>query len=164
MSRGRPGRRRDGCGLDTDDGKEDRSLVANESNAAPVDVLVAHELRKSYGARHALQGLTFSLKAGRIVGFLGPNGAGKTTSIRILTTMLEPESGHFVVDGITSEYPSMIRRRIGVLPENLGFPKHMTGLEYLVFSGQLNGLTTADSRAQGVRCSKTWACSGAAGR
>ena len=65
--------------------------------------------------------------------------------------MLEPESGHFVVDGITSEHPSMIRRRIGVLPENLGFPKHMTGLEYLVFFGQLNGLTTADSKAQGIR-------------
>jgi ABC-2 type transport system ATP-binding protein len=125
--------------------------VANVSKASPADVLVAHELRKSYGARRALQGLTFSLKAGRIVGFLGPNGAGKTTSIRILTTMLEPESGHFVVDGITSEHPSMIRRRIGVLPENLGFPKHMTGLEYLVFFGQLNGLTTAASKVQGMR-------------
>ena len=113
--------------------------MANGSNVQG-EVLKAHELRKSYGARHALQGLTFSLKAGRIVGFLGPNGAGKTTSIRILTTMLEPESGHFVVDGITSEHPSMIRRRIGVLPENLGFPKHMTGLEYLIFFGQLNGL------------------------
>ena len=123
----------------------------NGSNTSQADVLVAQELRKSYGARHALQGLTFSLKAGRIVGFLGPNGAGKTTSIRILTTMLQPESGHFVVDGITSDHPSMIRRRIGVLPESLGFPKHMTGLEYLVFFGQLNGLTTADSKAQGLR-------------
>jgi ABC-2 type transport system ATP-binding protein len=125
--------------------------VANVAKASPTDVLVAHELRKSYGARHALQGLTFSLRAGRIVGFLGPNGAGKTTSIRILTTMLKPESGHFVVDGITSEHPSMIRRRIGVLPENLGFPKHMTGLEYLIFFGQLNGLTTSDSKTQGMR-------------
>jgi ABC-2 type transport system ATP-binding protein len=125
--------------------------VANDSRASQADVLVVHELRKSYGARQALQGLTFSLKAGRVVGFLGPNGAGKTTSIRILTTMLEPESGHFVVDGITSDHPSMIRRRIGVLPENLGFPKHMTGLEYLVFFGQLNGLTTVDSKAQGMR-------------
>jgi ABC-2 type transport system ATP-binding protein len=122
--------------------------VANRSSAAKVDVLVAHELRKSYGARHALQGLTFSLKAGRIMGFLGPNGAGKTTSIRILTTMLEPESGHFIVDGITSDHPSMIRRRIGVLPENLGFPRHMTGREYLIFFGQLNGLTTVDARAR----------------
>jgi len=124
--------------------------VANGSKSSHDDVLVAHELRKSYGMRHALQGLTFSLKAGRIVGFLGPNGAGKTTSIRILTTMLPPESGHFVVDGITSDHPSMIRRRIGVLPENLGFPRHMTGLEYLVFFGQLNGLRTAEARGRAV--------------
>jgi ABC-2 type transport system ATP-binding protein len=124
--------------------------VANGSKSSHDDVLVAHELRKSYGTRHALQGLTFSLKAGRIVGFLGSNGAGKTTSIRILTTMLPPESGHFVVDGITSDHPSMIRRRIGVLPENLGFPRHMTGLEYLVFFGQLNGLRTAEARGRAV--------------
>jgi len=52
----------------------------------PREILVAENLRKSYGPRRALQGLTFSLKAGRILGFLGPNGAGKTTSIRILTT------------------------------------------------------------------------------
>ncbi|HKV69193.1 MAG TPA: ABC transporter ATP-binding protein, partial [Gaiellales bacterium] len=122
-----------------------------DRSGGPADVLVAHELRKSYGPRHALQGLTFSLKAGRILGFLGPNGAGKTTSIRILTTMLEPESGHFVVDGITSDRPSMIRRRIGVLPEGLGFPKHMTGLEYLIFFGQLNGWATADAKAQAIR-------------
>jgi len=139
--------------LDTSARREDRKAMVGEADRSRghADVLVAHELRKSYGARHALQGLSFSLKAGRIVGFLGPNGAGKTTSIRILTTMLEPESGHFVIDGITSDRPSMIRRRIGVLPENLGFPKHMTGLEYLIFFGQLNGWTTAAAKAQAIR-------------
>src|SRR5690242_17654435 len=139
--------------LDTSARREDRKAMVGEADRSRghADVLVAHELRKSYGARHALQGLSFSLKAGRIVGFLGPNGAGKTTSIRILTTMLEPESGHFVIDGITSDRPSMIRRRIGVLPENLGFPKHMTGLEYLIFFGQLNGWTTAAAKAQAIK-------------
>src|SRR6266508_885797 len=110
------------------------------------DVLVAEDLRKSYGPRRALQGLTFSLRAGRILGFLGPNGAGKTTSIRILTTMMEPESGHFIVDGIGSEYPEKIRRKIGVLPENLGFPRQMTGMEYLVYYGQLYGRTAAEAK------------------
>jgi len=118
---------------------------SNASNSQP-EVLMAENLRKSYGPRHALQGLSFSLKAGRILGFLGPNGAGKTTSIRILTTMLEPESGRFVVDGISSDRPDEIRRRIGVLPENLGFPKQMTGIEYLIFFGQLYGRTTANAR------------------
>lgn len=110
------------------------------------EILVAEGLRKSYGPRKALQGLTFSLKAGRILGFLGPNGAGKTTSIRILTTMMEPEAGHFLVDGISSKYPEQIRRRIGVLPENLGFPRQMTGLEYLVYFGQLYGRTALEAK------------------
>ena len=112
----------------------------------PPEVLVAEGLRKSYGPRHALQGLTFTLKAGRILGFLGPNGAGKTTSIRILTTMMEPESGHFTVDGISSDHPEQIRRRIGVLPENLGFPRQMTGIEYLTYFGQLYGRSPANAR------------------
>ena len=110
------------------------------------EVLVAEGLQKSYGPRHALQGLTFTLKAGRILGFLGPNGAGKTTSIRILTTMMEPESGHFTVDGISSDHPEQIRRRIGVLPENLGFPRQMTGIEYLTYFGQLYGRSPANAR------------------
>jgi ABC-2 type transport system ATP-binding protein len=113
------------------------------------EILMAKDLRKSYGPRHALQGLSFSLRAGRILGFLGPNGAGKTTSIRILTTMMEPESGHFVVDGISSDHPEEIRRRIGVLPENLGFPRQMTGIEYLTYFGQLYGRTKAEAAEYG---------------
>jgi ABC-2 type transport system ATP-binding protein len=66
--------------------------------------------------------------------------------IRILTTMMEPEAGHFVIDGISSEYPEQIRRRIGVLPENLGFPRQMTGLEYLIYYGQLYRLTASESK------------------
>jgi ABC-2 type transport system ATP-binding protein len=109
------------------------------------DVLVAEGLQKSYGPRKALKELTFSLKAGRILGFLGPNGAGKTTSIRILTTMMEPEAGHFVIDGISSEHPEQIRHKIGVLPESLGLPKQMTGLEYLIHFGQLYGRTSNEA-------------------
>jgi ABC-2 type transport system ATP-binding protein len=113
-------------------------------------VLVAEDLRKSYGPRLALRGLSFSLNAGRLLGFLGPNGAGKTTSIRILTTILEPDSGHFVVDGIGHEYPEQIRRRIGVLPEAFGLPKQMTGIEYLTYFGQLYGRPARDARTYGL--------------
>jgi ABC-2 type transport system ATP-binding protein len=110
-------------------------------------LLIADELRKSYGTRVALRGLSFTLRAGRVMGFLGPNGAGKTTSIRILTTMLEPSAGRFVVDGIGSEHPEEIRRRIGVLPEGMGFPKYSTGLEYLTYFGQLFGRSAQAARA-----------------
>src|SRR4030095_12110207 len=92
------------------------------SNSQP-DLLVVEDLRKSYDSSPALRGLSFSLKAGRVMGFLGPNGAGKTTAIRILTTILEPDSGYFFVDGISSEYTGKIREKIGVLPETHGFPQ-----------------------------------------
>jgi ABC-2 type transport system ATP-binding protein len=114
-------------------------------------VLLAENLQRSYGPRRALRGLSFSLDAGRVLGFLGPNGAGKTTAIRILTTILEPSGGRFLVDGIGSDQPDMIRRRIGVLPEHLGFPKHLTGIEYLTYFGQLYGRSTADARAYALR-------------
>jgi ABC-2 type transport system ATP-binding protein len=111
---------------------------------------VAEGLRKTYGPRHALRGLSFTLKAGRLLGFLGPNGAGKTTSIRILTTIMEPDAGRFSVDGVSNEYPEQIRRRIGVLPESFGLPKQMTGIEYLTYFGQLYGRTASDARTVGM--------------
>jgi ABC-2 type transport system ATP-binding protein len=110
------------------------------------EILSAEDLRKTYGDRVALKGLTFSLDAGRVLGFLGPNGAGKTTSIRILTTILRPSSGTFVVDGIGSEHPVEIRRRIGVLPEGLGFPRQMSAHAYLVYFAQLYGRPVAEAR------------------
>jgi ABC-2 type transport system ATP-binding protein len=59
---------------------------------------------------------------------------------------MEPDAGHFVVDGIESKYPEEIRRRIGVLPENLGFPRQITGIEYLTYFGQLYGRTRVEAR------------------
>ncbi len=109
-------------------------------------ILVAHDIHRSYGPRRALRSLSFSLRRGRVLGFLGPNGAGKTTAIRVLTTVLEPTSGSFAVDGITSDHPDRIRRRIGVLPEGLGFPRHTSGVDYLTFYGQLYGRRRAEAR------------------
>ena len=114
------------------------------------EVLLAEGLQKSYGGRPALRGLSFTLNAGRVMGFLGPNGAGKTTAIRILTTILEADSGHFAVDGISSRYPEEIRRRIGVLPESQGFPKDATGIEYLSYFGQHFGLSATEARRYGL--------------
>ncbi len=122
--------------------------MESEARRFQPQVLVAEDLRMSYGQREALRGLSFSLKAGRVLGFLGPNGAGKTTSIRILTTILRPTSGHFSVAGIRSDEPEKIRQKIGVLPENLGLPKNITGVEYLTFFGQLYGLSSAAAKAK----------------
>ena len=113
-------------------------------------LLAAEGLRKAYGPRVALRELTFALDAGHVLGFLGPNGAGKTTAIRILTTILEPTAGTFTVDGVGHQHPEEIRRKIGVLPESLGFPKQSTGIEYLTFFGQLYGLSAAEARERGT--------------
>jgi ABC-2 type transport system ATP-binding protein len=110
------------------------------------EILLADNLQKSYGKRPALRGLSFSLKAGRVLGFLGPNGAGKTTSIRILTTILEADSGYFFVEGIGSEYPEKIRHRIGVMPESQGFPKQITAFDFLTYFGQLYGQSPRDAK------------------
>ena len=113
-------------------------------------VLQADDLRKAYGKRPALRGLSFALLPGRILGFLGPNGAGKTTAIRILTTILEPDAGHFTVDGVDSDHPQRIRQKIGVLPESLGLPRHVTALEYLTFYGGLYGLPAAKAKSNAL--------------
>ncbi len=118
-----------------------------EATASYPQVLIAEDLRKSYGPRLALKGLSFSLQAGHVLGFLGPNGAGKTTTIRILTTILEPDSGTFSVNGTSYKQPEKIRRLIGVLPESMGFPKQLTGIEYLTFFSQLYGGSKATARA-----------------
>ena len=122
----------------------------SKASSSQSQILLAEDLRKSYGRIPALRGLSFSLKAGRVLGLLGPNGAGKTTTIRILTTILAPSSGRFFVDGTSSEYPDRIRRKIGVLPESLGFPKQITGIECLTFFGQLYGRTATQARTYGL--------------
>jgi ABC-2 type transport system ATP-binding protein len=116
----------------------------------PVPTLQVTGLTKTYGQRRAVSDLTFGADRGDIVGFVGPNGAGKTTTIRMLSTLLEPTSGDFRVAGIARDRPAEIRRRIGVLPESVGYPAGRTGQEYLRFFGRLCGLgrSAADRKAR----------------
>jgi len=123
------------------------AATGTRTASAESPILAADDLRKTYEGRLALRGLTFALPAGRLLGFLGPNGAGKTTAIRILTTVLQPDSGYFLVDGTSSDHPERIRRKIGVLPESLGFPKNLTGLEFLTYFGRHYGRSAKDAKA-----------------
>jgi len=129
--------------------KPDNTGISATENPKPL--LVAENIQKTYGNRKAVKDLTFTLLAGRVLGFLGPNGAGKTTSIRILTTIMEPDSGHFMVDNTSSNHPELIRRKIGVLPENLGFPRQMTAFEYLRYFGQLYSLSPKEAGTNAFR-------------
>jgi len=124
--------------------------VPHGAPGASREILRAEGIRKFYGSREALKGLSFSLQSRRVLGFLGPNGAGKTTAIRILTTILEPSEGRFVVDGVSSEQPREIRRRIGVLPESLGFTKSNTAIEHLTYFGQLYGRSAKAAKTHAI--------------
>ena len=112
-------------------------------------VLNAQGIAKSYGQVQALDGLTFEVRAGEILGLLGPNGAGKTTAIRVLTTIFPASRGHFTVMNIPDSRPEAIRALIGVLPESNGFPTGMTGGDFLAYMGRLYGQskTRAETKA-----------------
>ena len=111
----------------------------------------AEGLTRTYGPVVAVDGLSFALGEGRVLGVLGPNGAGKTTAIRMLTTILLPSSGSFSVAGIPGARERDIRRRIGVLPESAGYPAGESGAEYLAYHGRLYGRTQADARTTARR-------------
>lgn len=98
-------------------------------------------LTKIYGTQRAVDGISFSLKAGEIVGFLGPNGAGKSTTMKILTGYLQASSGTARVAGFDVQAdPMQARRAIGYLPEHNPLYLDMYVREFLQFSGKLYGL------------------------
>ncbi|MCK6456992.1 MAG: ABC transporter ATP-binding protein [Phycisphaerae bacterium] len=105
-------------------------------------------LTKDYGDRRAIDGISFHISEGEIVGFLGPNGAGKTTTIRILTCYMPATSGTATVGGHDVFTESMaVRRIIGYLPENVPIYPQMRVREYLHFRGKLHGLDRSARQA-----------------
>ncbi len=108
-------------------------------------------LIKDYGARRALNNITFDANQGEIVGFLGPNGAGKTTTMRILTGYMPPTDGTALVAGYDVVEESLeVRKRVGYLPETVPLYTDMTALEYLKFMAELRHIPNAEDRAQEV--------------
>lgn len=99
-----------------------------------MDALVLNEVRKSYGNREAVHGISLSVKEGEIFGLIGHNGAGKTTTLRMISTLLKITSGSISVYGhdVTSE-PDEVRKIISYLPEDAGAYKDLTGRTYLEF-------------------------------
>ena len=105
-------------------------------------------LTKDYGARRAIDNLSFDAEQGEIVGFLGPNGAGKTTTMRILTGYMPPSDGTATVAGYDIIEESLeVRRRVGYLPETVPLYNDMTALEYLKFMADLRRIPDAEERA-----------------
>ena len=98
------------------------------------------DVRKSYGNKHAVNGISFEVKEGEILGFLGPNGAGKSTTLNIITGYLSADSGSVRIDGTDIlEEPLKAKKDIGFLPEIPPLYVEMTVLEYLNFVYDLKG-------------------------
>jgi ABC-2 type transport system ATP-binding protein len=99
------------------------------------------ELVKQFGNFVAVDHLNLQVNRGSFFGFLGPNGAGKSTTIKMLTGLLAPTSGRLHVLGFDiSEQPMEVKRRIGVVPEDLNLFERLTGAEMLSFTGRMYGL------------------------
>ena len=98
------------------------------------DALVLDGIRKTFGEREAVKGISFSVKEGEIFGLIGPNGAGKTTTLRMICTLLEPTSGTIRICGLDNRTESAeVRKIISYLPEDAGAYKDLTGRQYLRF-------------------------------
>ena len=99
------------------------------------------ELVKQFGDFVAVDHLNLHVNRGSFFGFLGPNGAGKSTTIKMLTGLLAPTSGTLKVLGLDiSAQPMEVKRRIGVVPEDLNLFERLTGAEMLSFTGRMYGL------------------------
>ena len=106
-------------------------------------------LTKDYGARRAINNLSFDAQQGEIVGFLGPNGAGKTTTMRILTGYMPPTDGEAIVAGYDVVEESLeARKRVGYLPETVPLYTEMVVFDYLKFMGELRKIPDVDKRVE----------------
>lgn len=105
------------------------------------------KLTKSYGKTQALQGLDLSIGDGELHGFVGPNGAGKTTAMRILATLMKPDSGDAQVDEISIiSQPECARRLVGYMPDFFGVYDNLKAWEYLDLYAGCVGMSVKDRR------------------
>jgi sodium transport system ATP-binding protein len=112
-------------------------------------VIEATNLRKQFGKVTAIRDVTLRAPDGRITGLLGPNGAGKSTTLRILYTVLKPDAGDALIDGVSAiREPLEVRKRIGVLSHGAGIYPNLTARENILYFGALHGLERAEREAR----------------
>ncbi|MEW5834704.1 MAG: ATP-binding cassette domain-containing protein [Pseudomonadota bacterium] len=112
-------------------------------------MIEVRDLHKAFGAVKAVDGVTFAARDGEITGLLGPNGAGKTTTLRMLYTLMKPDRGQVLVDGIDAAVdPLSVRRRLGVLPDARGLYKRLTARENIDYFARLQGLPEDELRTR----------------
>ncbi|MHA6531323.1 ABC transporter ATP-binding protein [Paenibacillus sp. BAC0078] len=120
-----------------------------DTNIEPVIELSG--LTKQYGTFTAVDGLSLAIRKGEVFGLLGPNGAGKTTTILMMLGLTEPTSGSARICGYDPARSALqVKRRVGYMPDDIGFYEDRTGLDNLVYTARLNGIA-ADEAAQSAK-------------
>ncbi len=112
-------------------------------------MIEVRNLRKTFNELVAVENVSFFAQDGEVTGLIGPNGAGKTTTLRILYTLMKPDSGVALVDGFdTSLAPQDVQRRIGVLPDNRGLYSRLTAREHVRYYGRLHNMDKSQLEAE----------------
>ncbi|WP_419701562.1 ABC transporter ATP-binding protein [Mucilaginibacter sp. NFX135] len=115
-------------------------------------IIQLNGLTKNYGSRKAVDDLTLDVYKGEIFGLLGPNGAGKTTTILMMLGLTDPTSGTAFVCGYNAtSSPIKVKKRVGYMPDSVGFYDNMTALENLVYIGRLNRMPENELKTRSAK-------------
>ena len=121
------------------------------------DEVRASGISRHFGRRRALSQITFSCRAGEVLGLLGPNGAGKSTLLAIVSTLLRPSAGHLLYGAHdVSRAGAPLRQRLGWLGHDLQLYPELTARENLTFFAHLQGVTAVDARVILFQCPKSF--------
>lgn len=105
-------------------------------------MIEVQQISKSFGEVKAVKNVSFSAPDGQVTALLGANGAGKTTSLRMIYSLIAPESGKVLIDGINpTEEPEKARKNLGVLPDSRGLYLRLTARENIQYFGRLHGMS-----------------------
>ncbi len=104
-------------------------------------ILIAQNLRKSFGEFEAVKGISLKVMRGEVFGLLGPNGAGKTTTISMLTALLEPTGGKITIDGLDLQNSThAVKAKLGLVPQEMALYMTLSARQNLMFFGRIYGL------------------------
>jgi len=130
-----------------------------EETTAAIEI---RNLRKLYGDKAAVDGLSLSVPQGCFFGFLGPNGAGKTTTVKMLMGLVPPTSGEIELLGLPMPGSALeIKRQIGLVPDESLLFDHLTGSEFIEFAGRIYGLDRAKAKERAAELMELFELGGA---